>query len=81
MYHNNVIENNDCQAMDTGANNLWDYSGEGNYWSDYAGQDGNGDGIGDTPYPVPPNGVDNYPLMTPYTYKRTYLPILLKDHA
>jgi len=29
----------------------------------YSGVNEWGDGIGDTPYRVPPNGVDKYPLM------------------
>ncbi len=50
IYHNNFIDNTD-QARDTNAgNNLW-YSpefNEGNYWSNYIGQDADGDGIGDS---------------------------------
>jgi len=65
IFHNNFIQN-DIQATDDGKNTRWNYDGKGNYWSDYTGKDEDGDGIGDTPYPVPPNGVDNYPLMKPY---------------
>lgn len=40
------------------------YSGYlGNYWDDYAGNDADGNGVGDTPYTFT-NGQDNYPLMT-----------------
>jgi parallel beta-helix repeat protein len=67
IYHNNFI-NNTINAYDEYTNN-WDndYPSGGNYWDDYIGNDNNGDGIGDTPYPIPGgDNQDNYPLMTPY---------------
>jgi len=47
--------------------NSWDNGEEGNYWSDYTGEDLDGNGIGDTPYLIPDKGkaTDNYPLMKP----------------
>jgi uncharacterized protein (TIGR03437 family) len=59
----NALLKNRPNAADTGLNNLWDNGRTGNYWSDYTGKDANGDGIGDTPDAVAPNGVDRYPLM------------------
>jgi parallel beta-helix repeat protein len=50
IYHNNLIDNTD-QAVDEGSN-TWDYSDEGNYWSDYNGTDTDEDNIGDASYDV-----------------------------
>ena len=64
IYHNNFIKNSEQiyhpLKSDPLSSNKWDNGLEGNYWSDYEGQDANLDGIGDTPYIV--DG-DNYPLM------------------
>jgi hypothetical protein len=46
--------------------NIWELDNLGNYWSDYTGADKNGDAIGDIPYIVDKNNIDNYPLMTVY---------------
>lgn len=64
LHHNTLVQNG--KNSDGGNNNLWNDGREGNYWSEYKGNDKNADGIGDMPYSVPPNGVDNYPLMKPY---------------
>jgi nitrous oxidase accessory protein NosD len=49
----------------------WDNGREGNYWSNYTGADGNGDGVGDTPYFLAQNSIDNFPLMQPYSAQST----------
>jgi len=63
----NVITGN--SFLDNGLNghdphrwNQWNLNGIGNYWSDYKGYDGDGDGIGDIPYYTLN---DKYPLMSP----------------
>jgi parallel beta-helix repeat protein len=67
LWHNNFIDNAQ-QVFFSGDSyaNVWDdgYPSGGNYWSDYAGSDANGDGIGDTPYTIDANNTDNYPLVT-----------------
>ncbi len=65
LFYQNDFINNTKQAINNGQNNVWDHDGKGNFWSDYTGVDTNNDGIGDTPYNILPNGVDNYPLMSP----------------
>jgi titin len=65
VFHNSLVDNRYNNGNDDTGLNLWDHEGRGNYWGDYQGADANGDGIGDTPHPVPPSGVDRYPLMKP----------------
>ena len=69
FYHNSFTDNNYNVAFDENVRligNSWDTGKEGNYWDDYNGTDGNRDGIGDTPYVINGENVDNYPLMFPY---------------
>jgi len=60
IYHNNFI-NNQEQLRQLNSSNIWDNGKEGNYWSNYQGEDMDGDGIGDTSKPH--LGVDHYPLI------------------
>lgn len=58
------------RRLDSTEKITYTYEGEtyenymGNYWGDYMGNDGDGNGIGDTPYGI--NGdFDYHPLMNP----------------
>jgi len=65
VYHNNFINN--VKNVDLVSSTcIWDNGLEGNYWSDYAGVDDDGNGIGDTPYVIDENNKDQHPLMAPY---------------
>jgi parallel beta-helix repeat protein len=64
FYHNNFIDNL-YQAQSFALTTNWDNGTEGNYWSDYTGEDLDSDGIGDTPYTIL-FGTDNHPLMKPF---------------
>jgi len=64
FHHNNFI-NNTHQVDPGDAVNSWNTTAEGNYWSDYHGQDVDGNGIGDTPYIIDETNQDNFPLMHP----------------
>jgi parallel beta-helix repeat protein len=67
FYHNNVVENT-YQVHTYDSVNIWDdsYPSGGNYWSDYTGQDSDGDGIGDLPYIIDASNKDRYPLKSPW---------------
>jgi len=73
VYHNNIIDNiYQAHASESPfLLNKWDdgYPSGGNYWSDYTGQDVNGDGIGDTPYVINQYSKDDYPLMIPWGFR------------
>ena len=53
-FHDNILLDNGQQINVAGGGDLmrneWAVDGRGNYWSDYAGYDANGDAIGDLPY-------------------------------
>jgi parallel beta-helix repeat protein len=74
LYHNNFL-NNDYNAFDNASSIVenWDngYLSGGNYWSDYNSKYPNAtetktSGIGNTPYLIWANNIDNYPLITPF---------------
>ena len=62
LYRNAFIDNTHHAHSDD--LNLWDYKGEGNYWSTYTGIDTDGDGIGESPYIICSDAdQDNFPLV------------------
>lgn len=69
FFHNNFIDNND-NASSFSPTTKWDNGAEGNYWSDYEGDDVDGDGIGETL--LPHLGLDYYPLMEPWSEIRVF---------
>jgi parallel beta-helix repeat protein len=74
VFSRNNFINNTNQVYQYDSSNTWfSWNGtegskgyqKGNYWSDYVGADTDGDGVGDTL--LPHQGVDNYPLMKPWS--------------
>lgn len=82
-FYGNTFTSDSCKIHigDGVEGTCWDNGTIGNYWGDYNGTDGNGDGIGDTPYIIIGykwdtdvggfvsfvSSQDNYPLMEPIT--------------
>ena len=78
IYLNNFV-NNSQNVYSEDSTNIWNstqpityyYNSQqftnylGNYWSDYAGSDADGDGIGDTPYTIDSQNKDYHPLISP----------------
>ena len=77
FFHNNFINNTQqVRFAMFGYSSSWDddYPSGGNYWSNYTGVDvksgsyqneTGSDGIGDTPYIIDANNIDDYPLVVP----------------
>lgn len=65
IYYNTISSNDIEQGLSFDATNIFNNSIIGNYWSDYAGVDSNGDGIGDSIYDISgtANSKDFSPLM------------------
>jgi hypothetical protein len=68
LCRNNFIENE--KNADVKGAPKWDNGAEGNYWSDYKGEDKNGDGIGDSD--IPHLGLDYKPLVEPWSLRRFF---------
>ena len=72
FYDNDFINNNQqVQVLVPSVTDNWNYSNQGNYWSDYLPSYPNASqvdssGIGNTPYFVGDGEQDNYPLMSPF---------------
>lgn len=70
FHHNNFIDNQVSPVRAEGRLNNWNSEDAGNYWSDYTGEDEDGDGLGDTAFEIPSSHTkiyDHNPLIEPCT--------------
>lgn len=74
VYHNNI---DDIVQGSSDSVNFWNYTGEGNFWRNYAGQDQSGDGIGDETYVIDERNRDYCPLMGAFSD----FPVILKGNV
>ena len=83
IYHNNFVSNFEnvkiavLASASGGYDWIWDSGSEGNYWNDYLTKypnatEKNHSGVGNTPYVIDANNVDNYPLMREASIKPPY---------
>jgi nitrous oxidase accessory protein NosD len=78
IYHNNFTDFQWNKTVTTNSPNVWSNNGQGNFWSNYNGNDKNADGIGDTPYVIDTTNVDNFPLMAPINITLERIPSINK---
>lgn len=86
FYHNDLIGNRDQVVLrPTGESRsqIWDSgeAGGGNFWSDYAGGDPDGDGMGDLAYELAGGARDGFPLVKPSCRLRAKLVIDPEGHG
>ena len=65
-YFINIKENpvsDQANTTDFFSDNIWDNGFEGNYWSDYVGEDHDNDNIGDSVFFLYGENIDNFPLL------------------
>jgi len=69
VYSNSFIDNKDQVHLHESFNNSWiSPAASGNYWSNYNPPDEDKDRIGDLPYIIDENNLDQYPLIYPYGF-------------
>lgn len=71
IYRNNFLDNYPYQAYIRESASFWDNGAEGNYWSNYAGKDSDGNGIGDESYVIDEINRDSHPLTKPWSQNGT----------
>jgi len=68
LFSHNAFKKNTNHVLLSNSSHMSKNRFEENYWSGYVGEDGDGDGFGDTPYLMDAQNRDNHPLMSPFSY-------------